>query len=72
MNIGFLVPSTSNKQEWNKIEDCFLYKYFLKSLYDTLSNKFNYTIYLGIDYDDVFYSKEIMDEIKKTIENKKK
>lgn len=70
MNIGFLVPSTSNKQEWNKIEDCFLYKYFLKSLYDTLSNKFNYTIYLGIDYDDVFYSKEIMDEIKKTIEDK--
>lgn len=55
MKIGFLIPSTSNKRDWKTIEDTYLYKYFLQSLYKTSDEGFEYIIYVGIDEGDKIY-----------------
>ena len=54
--IGILVPSTSNKRPWNKIEDTTLYTVFLKTFLTTYCKQHTYTIYLVIDDDDKVYS----------------
>ena len=54
--IGILIPSTTNKRDWKKIEDTSLYNVFLKSFLITYSNEYNYTLYLTIDPDDKLYS----------------
>ena len=57
-HIGILVPSTTNKRDWNTLEETTLYKVFLKSLLTTYSKEYQYTLYLVIDNDDKVYSKE--------------
>ena len=61
--IGVLIPSTTNKRDWSKIEDTSLYNVFLKSFLITYNNEYNYTLYLTIDPDDKLYS--IKSEIEK-------
>ena len=54
MNIAILIPTTTSNTNFKKLEDTHLYKFCLPSLCDTLptDNKFNFTIYFGIDDTD--------------------
>ena len=59
MKVAFLIPTTSNKRNWKKIEESYLYNIFLKSLPQTLSNQYIYNIYLGIDSDDKLFNNPV-------------
>ena len=54
--IGILIPSTTNKRDWKKLEDTSLYKVFLKSFLITSCKDYKYKLYLTIDEDDKVYS----------------
>jgi len=53
--IAFLVPSTSNKRDWNNFRETYLNNILLPSI-TGLSHTFNITIYIGYDNDDRLYS----------------
>ena len=55
MRVAFLIPATSRGKDWRAIEGSYLYKYTLKSLKETLTDKHTYTIYLGVDEGDAIY-----------------
>ena len=57
MKIAFLIPSTTRKRPWRKMEDTYLYKIFARSFIDTLNENMDYTIYIHIDKNDRIYSK---------------
>jgi len=57
MKIAFLIPSTTRKRPWGKMEDTYLYKIFARSFIDTLNENMDYTIYIHIDKNDRIYSK---------------
>jgi len=59
-NIAILIPATSNKRYYTKLEDTDLYKYFFRSFFNTYNFNYNYTIYLGIDENDIFYQNEFI------------
>ena len=59
MKVAFLIPSTTRKRPWEKMEDTYLYTIFGKSFIRTLSADIEYTIYIYIDADDPIYSKTI-------------
>tara|TARA_R110002153_G_scaffold268883_2_gene434109 strand:+ start:165 stop:887 length:723 start_codon:yes stop_codon:yes gene_type:complete len=59
-NIAILIPATSNKRYYNKLEDTDLYKYFFRSFFNTYNLNYKYTIYLGIDQNDIFYQNEFI------------
>lgn len=54
MNIAFLVPTTSKGHNWEKITDTYFCKYLIDSCNKTLTDKYNYMFYIGIDNDDDF------------------
>lgn len=63
-NVALLVPCTSRTKDYKCFKDTDLYKYLLKSFLLTYNKEHKYTIYLGIDNDDVFYQeRRIQDEI---------
>ena len=69
MNIAILIPTTTNKTNFKKLEDTHLHKFCLPSLCDTLpDNKFNFTIYLGIDESDKILNTS---ETKRKLQNTK-
>ena len=53
--IAFLVPSTSNKRDWNNFRETYLNQILLPSI-TGLSRDFNITVYIGYDEDDRLYS----------------
>ena len=57
MKVAFLIPSTTRKRPWEKMEDTYLYTIFGKSFIRTVSDDIEYTIYIYIDTDDPIYSK---------------
>ena len=57
MKVAFLIPSTTIKRPWTKMEDTYLYNYLSKSLLNTLTDKHEYTMYINIDKDDPIYNK---------------
>jgi hypothetical protein len=59
-NIAILIPATSNKRYYNKLEDTDLYKYFFRSFFNTYNLNYKYTIYLGIDENDIFYQNDFI------------
>ena len=63
-NIAFIIPTTSNKRNYQKCEDmdffAILYDSFLKT---AKREKYNYSFYLGYDHDDKFYVNNL-DKIK--------
>jgi hypothetical protein len=59
MKVAFLIPSTTRKRPWRKMEDTYLYKIFGQSFIHTISNDIEYTIYINIDRNDPIYSKTI-------------
>ena len=61
MKIALLIPSTSNKRNWNELSDCYLHNILLPTFYANLNTKersHNFIIYLGIDDDDKFYNRD--------------
>ena len=59
MKVAFLVPSTTRKRPWRKMEDTYLYKIFGQSFIRTVSEDIEYTIYINIDANDPIYTKTI-------------
>ena len=55
IKIGFLIPTTSKNRNYKKIEEIYFIKIFIINLIPTISKNFEYEIYLGYDYDDLFY-----------------
>lgn len=53
-NIAILVPLCSRKQNWVNIYDIDFFNSFLPFFYGSVSNKFNYKFYIGIDENDKF------------------
>jgi hypothetical protein len=54
--VCILVPVTSRKQDWKRLEDTFLYKMPLSSLAKTCEpEKFSYTVFVGYDAGDAFF-----------------
>ena len=58
MNIGIIIPTTTNNTNWKTVKETHLYNIFLKSFLHKMCPKYNYRIYLGIDSDDKIYSKK--------------
>lgn len=59
MKVAVLIPSTSSGRGWRFITQSYLY-YTLESLEKTLDPGHQYTIYLGYDRDDPFYTRNIV------------
>ena len=58
MKVAFLIPSTTRKRPWRKMEDTYLYKIFGSKFYSIqLSDDIEYTIYINIDANDPIYTK---------------
>jgi len=55
MKVAFLIPSTTRKSPWRKMEDTYLYSIFGQSFLNTISEDIEYTIYINIDIDDPIY-----------------
>ena len=67
--IGILIPATSRKTKWKKIQDSYLYKFFIPSFNETLCSNHKYIIYLGIDKGDKIYDNEENQKILKSMTN---
>jgi hypothetical protein len=59
VRIGLIIPVTSNKRNYNNIQDIDFFKILLNSFlkHYNKSNKYYYTFYLGYDDDDLFFIK---------------
>ena len=54
-NIGVIIPTTSNKNNYRKIKDYIFFQVTLPSFIKTCSQDNNYNFYLGYDDDDQFF-----------------
>ena len=55
MNIGILIPTTSNKRDWSDIFDSYLFNVTLKTFLLTYDKEHKYKFYIGIDKDDPIF-----------------
>ncbi|MEQ1827759.1 MAG: hypothetical protein ABL921_17500 [Pirellula sp.] len=55
MKIALIVPSTSHKREWKRIQDSFLF-HSIHSFVNTKSPEYEYRFFIGHDHDDPFYT----------------
>ncbi len=53
--IGILIPVTSRKTNWKKVEETYLCTHFIPSFNNTKCNSYEYVIYLGFDNCDRIY-----------------
>ena len=60
--IGILIPTTTNKRDWEMLKDTTFYSVFLKTFLTTYCKQYEYTIYLVVDDDDRIYSKNDVKE----------
>jgi len=65
--VAILIPATSNGKNWETVQQCFLWKVFLKSFKKTRTKSLKYTLYFGYDHDDKLFS---TDESLKSLEEK--
>jgi hypothetical protein len=65
--IAILIPVCSRNQNYQTLKDTTLYKKALPSLKGSKENKYNYTLFIGIDDDDTFYI-SVMDDLKILVE----
>lgn len=56
ITIGFIIPVTSNKRNYDSVEEIDFFKILLKSLLPTLSKEYQYNFYLGYDDTDKYFS----------------
>jgi len=56
-NIGIIIPTTSNKRNYQNVQDIDFFKIVFSSFIKCMNKdkKYNYNFYLGYDYDDQFY-----------------
>ena len=55
MKIGVLIPTTSNKREWNDIYESYLYNITLKTFLLSYDKENEYKFYIGIDKNDKIF-----------------
>lgn len=53
--IGIIIPTTSKKRNYNKIQNIDFFKIFMKHFLKHMDSKYRFTIYLGYDDDDQYY-----------------
>jgi hypothetical protein len=68
--IGILITLCSKNQEWNELHNCDLLQQFLDSFFYTISNKNDYTFYIGYDENDKWFS-ERCDQLKQRLSKAK-
>jgi FkbM family methyltransferase len=56
ITIGFIIPVTSNKRNYDSVDEIDFFKILLKSLIPTLSNEYQYNFYLGYDDTDKYFN----------------
>jgi hypothetical protein len=56
--IAFIIPTTSNKRDWERAKDSLLFS-SIQSFYKTKSNGYKYKFFIGHDYDDPFYTDKV-------------
>ena len=56
-NIGVLIPATTKNRDWTNFKETDLYEHLFNSFFKTYNKEHIYTIYLGIDVNDRFYTK---------------
>ena len=66
--IGLIIPTTSNKRNYNDVINIDFFNIFMKNFLKNINNKYEYTIYLGYDDDDKFYL-ENLNKIKQHFNN---
>jgi hypothetical protein len=59
MKVAILIPSTSSGRGWRFVTQSYLYE-TISSLKKTIDPEHTYTIYLGHDHDDPFYTRPIV------------
>lgn len=59
--IAFIIPITSRKRDYRKVEDTDFYKIFYNSFIKTESLNYTFSFYLGYDDDDDFYCKNLQE-----------
>jgi hypothetical protein len=69
MSIAILIPLCSRNQTWNNVNDIDYFNNFLPFFFQSISNKFTYKFYLGIDENDKFLM-DNLDLIKKKLHSK--
>lgn len=57
--IAFIIPITSRRRNYKKVEDTDFCKIFYQSFMKTCGSKYQFSFYLGYDHDDPFYTKNI-------------
>jgi hypothetical protein len=57
LKIGLLVLSNTKNRKWNKIEETYLYNISIPSFLETYCKSYNYTIYIGINSNDILLTK---------------
>ena len=69
MNIGILIPTTSNKRDWGDISESYLFTVTLKTFLLTYDKEHLYRFYIGIDKDDpIFDNKKQQQKLLRFIE----
>lgn len=58
LKIGILIPTTSNKRDWETPEETYLYNMTFKTFGKTYSPEYKYVFYIGIDRGDKVFDKE--------------
>jgi hypothetical protein len=59
MKVAILIPSTSSGRGWRFVTQSYLYN-TLGSLKTTVDPEFEYTVYVGYDHDDPFYTRDLI------------
>lgn len=72
--IGILIPTTSNGRSWKSLSDTYLFNLTLRTIIGTISRENKFVFYIGVDDDDVVFSKndvrdELTDLVDKTFGN---
>jgi len=71
MNIGILIPLCSRNQDWKNVYDIDFFNSFLPFFYGSISNKYNYKFYIGIDENDKFLN-DCREDIEKCLNEQDK
>lgn len=64
LTIGVLIPCTSKGRSWKSLTDTYLWNLTIRTIINTVSKDNKFVFYIGIDDDDVIFSKkDVHDEI---------
>ena len=67
--IGVLIPCTSKGRQWKLLNETYLFNLTIGTIINTISSENKFVFYIGIDDDDVIFSKkDVQDELTILIE----